>query len=84
MADETRELPVTTHPNGSPRTLPPRIQFQPIGGALYMLTVDGEAVGDFQLAPEAGEWFFSLPTAEQMGKALDEMRTFLESQGVTL
>jgi hypothetical protein len=79
MADEepepTRDLVLT------PMT---RIQFQPIGGALYMLVVDGEPVGDFNLAPESAEWFHALPTAEQYGQTLDEMRLFFQSQGVTL
>jgi hypothetical protein len=73
--DELRDLPLT------PMT---RVQFEPIGGALYMLLVDGEAVGDFSLAPEQSAWFFQLPTAKAYGEHLEQMKLFFESQGVTL
>lgn len=79
MADEspepTRDLMLT------PLT---RVQFVPIGSDLYMVTIDGTPVGDMHLNEESREWLAGLPTAEQYGEQLDQMRVFFQQQGVTL
>jgi hypothetical protein len=61
-----------------------RVQFEPIGGDLYMLVINGEPVGDLKLAPESREWFEALPPSTQHDATMQEMRLFFQSQGVTL